>query len=80
MSQLHPYENDATRILATPAGEESTTINYGSSGSMQPSMMVDYGLDASDSIIPVNLLMVGAEGNPEVLFPMDTDEFFNSPF
>ena len=77
MSQFHPYENDVTRIVATPAEEDSTaTINCGSSGSIQPSMMVDYALNTSESI----LLMVGAEGNPELLFPMDADEFFNSPF
>lgn len=76
MSQLHSYENDATRIVATLARQDSTIITYGSSGSMQPSMMVDYALNTSEAI----LLRVGEEGNPELLFPMDPDEFFNSPF
>jgi len=81
MSQLHPYEDDATRIVATPAGEDATAIKciYGSSASMQPSIMVDYGLNASESI-PIDLLRVGPEGSPETLFPMDIEEFFNSPF
>ena len=81
MSQLHPYENDAAQIAAAPAGGDATAIKciYGSSRSLQPSMMVDYGLDASESI-PIDLLRVGPEGGPETLFPMDIEEFFNSPF
>ncbi|KIM49640.1 hypothetical protein M413DRAFT_21819 [Hebeloma cylindrosporum] len=83
MSELHQYENDAnaTQIVATPAEGDSAAIKciYGSGGSMQPSMMVDYGLNGSDSI-PIDLMRIGVEGNPETLFPMDADEFFNSPF
>lgn len=81
MSQLQPYENDATRIMAMPAGEDPAAIKciYGSSGSMPSSMMVEYGLSASESI-PIDLLRVGTEGSSETLFPIDIEEFFNSPF
>jgi hypothetical protein len=82
MCQLHPYENDATRIVATPTGEDATAIKciYGSTGSMRPSTMVDYGLNASEPIPIGDLLRVGPEASSETLFPMDIEEFFNSPF
>jgi hypothetical protein len=81
MRQLQPYENDAVRIVATPAGEDPTGIKciYGSCGSMPSSMTVEYGLNASEST-PIDLLRVGAEGSTETLFPIDIEEFFNSPF